>query len=103
MKSHAGVLQVETFLKSCIELCGCQGSVEWRKGIGAGARSSCEGGKLLSHDRHWVLRCNPRNADRTQGQSLLIGSSAAQNAAILDPAKFVREIGFVIRATFSVS
>lgn len=31
------------------------------------------------------------------------GSGAAQNAAILDPAKFVKGIGFVIHATLSVS
>ena len=59
---------------------------------------------LMADIGHFVCTfSNPRNADRIKGQSLLIGSSAAQNAAILDPAKFVREIGFVVRATFSVS
>lgn len=107
MKRHAGILQVETLLKSRIELCWCQGSVEWRKRIGAGARSSRKEGRLLSHGRHWALRCtfsdHREDANGIKGQSLLIGSGAAQKAAIPDPADLLRKLDFVIRATVSVS
>jgi hypothetical protein len=54
-----------------------------------------------------ALRCtfsdHREDANGIKGQSLLIGSGAAQKAAILDPADLLRKLDFVIRATVSVS